>query len=154
MRKGAFYLPTSTEANLLRVAQRGGLANAAKAAGWIRGAGIVGSAGATAWGVANLATMDHGKAWKEDKAKYLSNWTGTAFNASLTAAMIAPNPVTIGLAVGTGLAYAGTLIWDNSDKIEAAAEEAADWVGDKAEKAGAAISDGAKKLGSALNPFD
>ncbi len=154
MRKGAFYLPTSTEANLLKVAQRGGLGQAAKAAGWIRGAGVVGSAGATAWGVANLATMDHAKAWKEDKAKYLSNWTGTAFNASLTAAMIAPNPVTVGLAVGTGVAYAGTLIWDNADKIEAAAEDAADWVGDKAEKAGEAISEGAKKLGSALNPFD
>lgn len=154
MRKGAFYLPTSTEANLLRVAQRGGLANAAKAAGWMRGLGIVGSAGATAWGVANLATMDHGKAWKEDKAKYLSNWTGTAFNASLTAAMIAPNPVTVGLAVGTGIAYAGTLVWDNWDSISKGAEEAADWVGDKAEKAGEAISDGAKALGSALNPFD
>nr|WP_237556684.1 hypothetical protein [Streptomyces sp. SID5464] len=154
MRKGAFYMPTSTEANLLRVAQRGGLANAAKAAGWIRGVGIVGSAGATAWGIANLATMDHGKAWKEDKAKYLSNWTGTAFNASLTAAMVAPNPVTVGLAVGTGLAYAGTLVWDNWDSISKGAEEAADWVGDKADKAGEAISDGAKKLGSALNPFD
>lgn len=154
MRNGAFYMPTSTEANLLRVAQRGGLANAAKAAGWLRGAGIVGSVGATAWGVANLATMDHGKAWKEDKAKYLSNWTGTAFNASLTAAMVAPNPVTVGLAVGTGLAYAGTLVWDNWDSISKGAEEAADWVGDKAEKAGEAISDGAKKLGSALNPFD
>ncbi|KJK36489.1 mucin [Streptomyces variegatus] len=154
MRKGAFYMPTSTEANLLRVAQRGGLANAAKAAGWMRGAGIVGSVGATAWGVANLATMDHGKAWKEDKAKYLSNWTGTAFNASLTAAMVAPNPVTVGLAVGTGLAYAGTLVWDNWDSISDGAEEAADWVGDKADKAGEAISDGAKALGSALNPFD
>ncbi|MFD5475920.1 hypothetical protein [Streptomyces hawaiiensis] len=154
MRNGAFYMPTSTEANLLRVAQRGGLANAAKAAGWMRGAGIVGSVGATAWGVANLATMDHGKAWKEDKAKYLSNWTGTAFNASLTAAMVAPNPVTIGLAVGTGLAYAGTLVWDNWDSISDGAEEAADWVGDKADKAGEAISDGAKALGSALNPFD
>lgn len=64
--------------------------------------------------------------------------------------MIAPNPVT----VGTGLAHAGTLIRDHSDKIEKAAEDAANWVGDKAEKAGEAISDGAKKLGSALNPFD
>lgn len=154
MRKGAFYLPTATEANLLTVARRGGLANAAKAAGWVRGAGIVGSVGATAWGVANLATMDHAKAWKEDKAKYLSNWTGTAFNASLTMAMVAPSPLTVGLAAGTGLAYAGTLIWDHSDKIAAAGEDAAKWVGDKAEKAGEAISDGAKKLGSALNPFD
>ncbi|MCT7352097.1 hypothetical protein N4P33_07905 [Streptomyces sp. 15-116A] len=150
MRNGAFYMPTATESNLLRVAQRGGLANAAKAAGWIRGAGIVGSLGATGWGVANLATMDHGKAWKEDKAKYLSNWTGTAFNASLTAAMVAPNPVTLGLTAATGLAYAGTLAWDHADKIG----DAAEWVGDKAEKAGEAIADGAKKLGSALNPFD
>ncbi|MFF8568796.1 hypothetical protein ACF06N_28055 [Streptomyces albidoflavus] len=154
MRKGSFYLPTASEANLLRVAQRGGLANAAKAAGWMRGAGVVGSGLATAWGVANLATMDHGKAWKEDKAKYLSNWTGTAFNASLTAAMVAPNPVTIGLAVGTGVAYAGTLVWDNWDDISKGAEKAKDWVGDKAEKAGKALSDGASKLGSALNPFD
>ncbi|MFH8500277.1 hypothetical protein [Streptomyces coeruleorubidus] len=154
MRNGSFYMPTSSEANLLRVAQRGGLANAAKAAGWLRGAGIVGSVATTAWGVANLATMDHGKAWKEDKAKYLSNWTGTAFNASLTLAMVAPTPLTVGLAVGTGVAYAGTLLWDNGDKIVEGAKEAADWVGDKAEKAGEAISDGAKKLGSALNPFD
>lgn len=149
-RNGAFYLPAATEANLIRVAQRGGLANAAKAAGWIRGAGIVGSLGATTWGGANLATMDHGKAWKEDKAKYLSNWTGTAFNASLTVAMVAPTPVTVGLAAVTGLAYAGTLAWDNADKIA----DAGKWVGDKAEKAGEAIADGAKKLGSALNPFD
>ncbi|GGT95030.1 hypothetical protein [Streptomyces coeruleorubidus] len=154
MRNGAFYMPTSSEANLLRVAQRGGLANAAKAAGWMRGAGIVGSVATTAWGVANLATMDHGKAWKEDKAKCLSNWTGTAFNASLTLAMVAPTPVTVGLAVGTGVAYAGTLLWDNGDKIVEGAKEAADWVGDKAEKAGEVISDGAKKLGSALTPFD
>ncbi|UOB11008.1 hypothetical protein MQE23_18870 [Streptomyces sp. HP-A2021] len=154
MRNGAFYMPTSTEANLLRVAQRGGLANAAKTAGWMRGVGIVGSVGATAWGAANPATMDHGKAWKEDKAKYLSNWTGTAFNASLTLAMVAPSPVTVGLAVGTGVAYAGTLPWDNGDKNVEGAEEAADWVGDKAVKAGEAISDGAKKIGSALNPFD
>lgn len=154
MRNGAFYMPTATEANLLRIAQRGGLANAAKAAGWMRGAGVVGSAAATAWGVANLATMDHGKAWKEDKAKYLSNWTGTAFNASLTAAMIAPNPVTIGLAVGTGIAYAGTLVWDNWDSISKGAEEATEWVSDKADKVGDAISDGAKAVGSALNPFD
>ena len=65
--------------------------------------------------------------------------TRTAFNASLTAAMIAPNPVTLGLAVGTGLAYAGTLVWDNWDGISKGAEKAADWVGDKAEKAGEAI---------------
>ncbi|MEU6109183.1 hypothetical protein ABZ853_12395 [Streptomyces albidoflavus] len=65
-----------------------------------------------------------------------------------------PNPVTIGLAVGTGVAYAGTLVRDNWDDISKGAEKAKDWVGDKAEKAGKALSDGASKLGSAPNPFD
>ncbi|MGX1709109.1 hypothetical protein ACWIFI_07245 [Streptomyces albidoflavus] len=98
--------------------------------------------------------MDHGKAWKEDKAKYVSDIAGTAFNGSLTLAMAAPTPLTIGLAVGTGVVYAGTLVWDNWDDISKGAEKAKDWVGDKANKAGKALADGASKLGSALNPFD
>ena len=154
MRNGSWYMPAATESNLLTVAKRSGLGNAAKAAGWMRGAGILGSGAATVWGIANLATMDRGKAWKEDKAKYVSDIAGTAFNGSLTLAMTAPTPVTIGLAVGTGVAYAGTLVWDNWDDISKGAEKAKDWVGDKADKAGKALSDGASKLGSALNPFD
>ncbi|MFE6598113.1 hypothetical protein ACFU9O_06275 [Streptomyces albidoflavus] len=154
MRNGSWYMPAATESNLFTVARRSGLGNAAKTAGWMRGAGILGSGVATVWGVANLATMDHGKAWKEDKAKYVSDIAGTAFNGSLTLAMAAPTPLTIGLAVGTGVVYAGTLVWDNWDDISKGAEKAKDWVGDKANKAGKALADGASKLGSALNPFD
>ncbi|MFF3605117.1 hypothetical protein [Streptomyces sp. NPDC002463] len=153
MRNGAFFMPTAAEANLLKVAQNGGLANAAKAAGWLRGAGVVGGVAATAYGVANLATYNTDMI-KADPAKFATDLTGTAFNASLTALTVAPNPVTLGLAVGTGVAYAGAMIWDNHEAIGKGLEAAGDWVGDKASDIGNGLKDGAKKLGSALNPFD
>ncbi|MFE1500024.1 hypothetical protein ACFW89_33695, partial [Streptomyces albidoflavus] len=80
--------------------------------------------------------------------------TGTAFSASMTALTVAPNPVTLGLAVGTGVAYAGALVWDNHEAIGKGLEKAGDWVGDKASDVGSGIASGAKKLGGALNPFD
>ncbi|MFD6274116.1 hypothetical protein ACFWFI_00720 [Streptomyces sp. NPDC060209] len=153
MRNGSFFMPSAAEANLAKVAQNGGLANAAKAAGWIRGAGVVGGVAATAYGVANLATYDTDMI-KADPAKFASDLSGTAFSASMTALTVAPNPVTAGLAVGTGLVYAGCLVWDNHEAIGDGIEEAGEWVGDKASDMGDGIADGAKKLGSALNPFD
>ncbi|MFD3352523.1 hypothetical protein [Streptomyces fradiae] len=149
MKNGKFFIPTAAEANLARVAQQGGLANAAKAAGWLRGAGVVGSAGATLFGVANLATYNTDMI-KEDPGKFATDLSGTAFNASLTALAVAPNPVTVGLAVGTGLVYGGCLVWENREAIGDGLEKAGEWVGDKTEEA----VDGLKKIGSALNPFD
>lgn len=153
MRNGSFFMPTASEANLARVASQGGIANAAKAAGWIRGAGVVGGVASTAYGIANLATYDTDMI-KEDPAKFATDLTGTAFSASMTALTVAPNPVTLGLAVGTGLAYGGALIWDNHEAIGKGLSEAGDWVGDKASDIKDSVTDGAKKLGSALNPFD
>ncbi|NML52356.1 hypothetical protein HHL19_26875 [Streptomyces sp. R302] len=153
MRNGSFFMPTAAEANLLKVAQNGGLANAAKAAGWLRGAGVVGGVAATAYGVANLATYDTDMI-KADPAKFASDLTGTAFSASMTALTVAPTPVTLGLAIGTGVAYGAALIWDNHEAIGKGLEDAGEWVGDKASDIGEGIKDGAKKLGSALNPFD
>ncbi|MFJ4962763.1 hypothetical protein ACIP6P_10005 [Streptomyces sp. NPDC088729] len=153
MRNGSFFMPTASEANLARVASQGGLANAAKTAGWIRGAGVVGGVASTAYGIANLATYDTGMI-KEDPSKFATDLTGTAFSASMTALTVAPNPVTLGLAVGTGLAYGGALIWDNHEAIGKGISEAGEWVGDKASDVKDGITDGAKKLGSALNPFD
>ncbi|MFF0364111.1 PE-PGRS family protein [Streptomyces fungicidicus] len=142
------------QASLLTVGKAGGFSAAAKTAGLWRGAGIVGSAGATAFSVANIATMDHAKEWEKSKAGYLANYAEVGFNASLTAAMVAPNPVTIGLAVGTGLVYGGLKVVEHWDDITEGADKAAEWVGDKASDIGEGIADGAKKLGSALNPFD
>ena len=142
------------QASLLTVGKAGGFSAAAKTAGLWRGAGIVGSAGATAFSIANIATMDHAKEWEKSKAGYLANYAEVGFNASLTAAMVAPNPVTIGLAVGTGLVYGGLKVVEHWDDITEGADKAAEWVGDKASDLGNEIADGAKKLGSALNPFD
>ncbi|GGV69544.1 hypothetical protein GCM10010294_26610 [Streptomyces griseoloalbus] len=142
------------QASLWTVGKAGGFGAAAKTAGLWRGAGIVGSAGATAFSVANIATMDHAKEWEKSKAGYLANYAEVGFNASLTAAMVAPNPVTIGLAVGTGIVYGGLKVVEHWDDITEGAGKAADWVGDKASDIGDDIADGAKKLGGALNPFD
>ncbi|GLF95434.1 hypothetical protein [Streptomyces yaizuensis] len=164
MRNGRFYMPTAGEANLLKVAQKGGMANAAKAAGWLRGAGVVGGVMATGYGIANLATYDSAQI-KADPAKFASDLSGTAFSASMTALTVAPNPITAGLAIGTGVVYGAALVWDNWEDIEKGAKEAKEWVGNQAEKIGdgiadgakkvtEGIADGAKKVGSALNPFD
>ncbi|GGW62761.1 PE-PGRS family protein [Streptomyces griseoloalbus] len=142
------------QASLWTVGKAGGFGAAAKTAGLWRGAGIVGSAGATAFSVANIATMDHAKEWEKSKAGYLANYAEVGFNASLTAAMVAPNPVTIGLAVGTGIVYGGLKVVEHWDDITEGAGKAADWVGDTASDIGDDIADGAKKLGGALNPFD
>lgn len=142
------------QASLWTVGKTGGFGAAAKTAGLWRGAGIVGSAGATAFSVANIATMDHAKEWEKSKAGYLANYAEVGFNASLTAAMVAPNPVTIGLAVGTGIVYGGLKVVEHWDDITEGAGKAADWMGDKASDIGNDIADGAKELGSALNPFD
>ncbi|MFD8518604.1 PE-PGRS family protein [Streptomyces capillispiralis] len=142
------------QASLVQVGKAGGFKAAVKTAGLWRGAGIVGSAGATAFSVANIATMDHAKEWEKSKAGYLANYAEVGFNASLTAAMVAPNPVTIGLAVGTGIVYGGLKVVEHWDDITEGADKAAEWVGDKASDIGNDIADGAKKLGSALNPFD
>lgn len=142
MKNGRFFIPTAAEANLLTVAKQGGMGNAMKAAGALRGLGVVGGVAATAYGIANLATYD-GDMVKKDPAKFATDLTGTAFSASMTLLTVAPTPLTAGLAVGTGIAYGAALIWDNHEAI-----------GNGLEKAGEGIANGAKKLGSALNPFD
>ena len=153
MRGSVPVIPNAAEANLIKVAGNGGLANAAKAAGWMRGAGVVGGVAATAYGVANLSTYNTDMI-KADPAKFASDLSGTAFNASLTALTVAPTPLTAGLAVGTGLVYAGALVWDNHEAIGEGIGKAADWTGDRLSDAKDGLVDGAKKLGSALNPFD
>ncbi|MFF7081818.1 hypothetical protein [Streptomyces lavendulae] len=142
MKNGRFFLPTAAEANLVTVARQGGAMNALKAAGAMRGLGVVGGVAGTVYGVANLATYDTDMI-KKDPAKFATDVTGTAFSASMTALTVAPNPITAGLAVGTGVAYGAALIWDNHEAI-----------GKGLEKAGHSLAGGAKKLGSALNPFD
>jgi hypothetical protein len=134
-RNGSFFVPSAQQANLLRVA--GGsytvstasgasrlssfgtaMSNMSKASGVLRGAGIAGSAFGTVTGVVDLVNQGNPvEAFQNDPSGYTVDVTGTAFNASMTAALVCPNPVTVGLAVGTGIAYGAALVWDNWDTI-------------------------------------
>ncbi|MFF1275229.1 mucin-2 [Streptomyces marokkonensis] len=163
------------EANLLKVGNNVGSASRAAGAsrlgalkagagaalrtgGWWRAAGIGG--GVVATGVGAFDVYQEGnpvEAFKRDKLGYVSKVSGVAFNASLTAAMVAPNPVTIGAAVVTGAVYGGVTLWENRETIKEFPGKVADagaWAGKKVAEGAGKLADGAKKLGSALNPFD
>ncbi|MBT2451334.1 mucin-2 [Streptomyces sp. ISL-43] len=129
-----------------------------KTAGWIRGAGAVGSAIAT--GVSFYELCQKGnpvEAFKKDKVGYAKDVSGVLFNASMTAAMVAPNPWTIGAVAVTGLVYGGLSIWDNWDTVKKWPGKVADAAGKAGEvisKGAGKLADGAKKLVSKYNPFD
>ncbi|MEW2266357.1 mucin-2 [Streptomyces sp. NPDC047853] len=163
------------EANLLRVgnnvgkasrvagasrlgALKSGAGAALRTAGWWRAAGIGGSAVSTVIGAYDVYQEGNPvEAFKRDKAGYVSKVSGVAFNASLTAAMVAPNPITIGAAVVTGAVYGVSSIVDNWDTVKQFPGKVADagaWAGKKVAEGAGKLADGAKKLGSALNPFD
>lgn len=89
-------------------------------------------------------------AFKRNGAGYVADIAEVGFNASLTAAMVAPNPITIGLAVGTGLIYGGAKVVEHWDDIKKGAGEAANWVGDKAADLGKSI---AKSKANPMNWF-
>ncbi|MFE6716700.1 PE-PGRS family protein [Streptomyces albidoflavus] len=139
---------------------RGGLANpgaslrfaaagTAKAAGLIRGAGVVGGVISTGVSAANVISQGNPvDAFKRNGAGYVADVAEVGFNASLTAAMVAPNPVTIGAAVVTGAIYGGAKIVENWDDIKAGAGKAADWAKDK----GGKVVDGAKNLAKKADP--
>jgi hypothetical protein len=163
------------EANILKVGKNVGAASrvagagrlgafasgtgaALRTAGWWRAAGIGGSAVATVAGAIDVVQEGNPvEAFKRDKAGYVSKVSGVAFNASLTAAMVAPNPVTIGAAVVTGAVYGVATIVDNWDTVKKFPGKVADagaWAGKKIGEGAGKLADGAKAVGSALNPFD
>ncbi|MFI8092395.1 PE-PGRS family protein [Streptomyces sp. NPDC086080] len=132
-------------------ALRTGLGAAAKTAGFLRGAGIVGGVFSTGYSAANVISQGNPvDAFKRRGAGYVADVAEVGFNASLTAAMVAPNPVTIGLAVGTGLIYGGAKVVEHWDDIERKAGEAKKWVGDKVGDLGKSI---AKSKANPMNWF-
>ncbi|WP_263166704.1 PE-PGRS family protein [Streptomyces sp. SCSIO ZS0520] len=144
--------------NFSRAASVGkAFAGAGKAAGLLRGAGVVGGVVSTGVSAANVIdqTIRAGgpvNAFKKRGAGYVADVAEVGFNASLTAAMVAPNPVTIGLAVGTGLIYGGAKVVEHWDDIKAGAGKAVDWTKDKAKDIGKGIADGAKSVAKKANP--
>ncbi|MEU1159516.1 PE-PGRS family protein [Streptomyces sp. NPDC005921] len=132
-------------------ALRFGLGTAAKTAGFLRGAGIVGGVVSTGFSAANVISQGNPvDAFKKKGAAYVADVAEVGFNASLTAAMIAPNPITIGLAVGTGIIYGGAKIVQHWDDIKKGAGEATKWVGNKVNDLGKSI---AKSKANPMNWF-
>ncbi|MEV8604809.1 mucin-2 [Streptomyces griseoviridis] len=132
----------------------GGAGAALRTAGWWRAAGIGGSAVSTVVGAVDVwQEGDPATAFKREGAGYVAKVSGVAFNASLTAAMIAPNPVTIGAAVVTGAVYGVASIVDNWETVKKFPGKVADagaWAGKKVGEGAGKLADGAKSLGKKL----
>ncbi|MEL3944804.1 MULTISPECIES: mucin-2 [Streptomyces] len=154
--KNAAALRTATGGSRL-AAFASGASAAAKTSGWWRAAGIGGSIAATGIGAFDLVQQGNPiEAFKRDKAGYISDVSGVAFNASLTAAMIAPNPVTIGAAAVTGVVYGVSSVIDNWDKVKqfpGKVAEAGTWAKNKVGEGLNKAKEGGKKLLKSLNPF-
>lgn len=147
--------------NLLTMAQRSGTGTMLRTAGGLRVLGVAGSALATVdSGVGLVRNWDENAAlWEEgtteSRAHVVGEYAEFAFNASLTAAIIAPNPVTWGAVAVTGAVWAGAEVVEHWDDIEDAAGEAAQWVGDRAEDATEWVGDQLDAVKeSDLNPMN
>ncbi|MGW2821662.1 PE-PGRS family protein [Streptomyces sp. NPDC001443] len=134
-----------------------GLAATGKVAGAFRGVGIVSGVAST---VISANTVYHdGWPWdkgnfstREKGASYVADVAEAGFNASLTAATVAPTPITIGATVVFGSVYVGAKVVQHWDGIKEGAGKAVDAVGDAAEEAVNDPVGTAKKVGHELNP--
>ncbi|MFT2018063.1 PE-PGRS family protein [Streptomyces sp. 796.1] len=133
---------------------RFGLKTAAKTAGGLRTFGIVGQGAMTAYSFANVVSQDPRDKFdsREEGAGYVADVAELGFNASLTAAMVAPNPVTIGATLVTGAIYGGAKVVQHWDDIKGGASKAAGWVGNKAKDLKDGAVNKAKDLGKKVNP--
>jgi hypothetical protein len=100
-----------------------------------RAVGVVGGVISTGAGLYTLYQPGNPvDAFQRDGAGYVADVAGTAFSASTTAFLIAPNPVTGALVIGTGVVWAGAEIVDHWDDITEWSSDAwdagTDFVGD------------------------
>ena len=92
-----------------------------------RRVGIAGALISTGVGMYDLYQQGNPiDAFRADGAGYVADVANTAFSASTAAFLIAPNPVTGALVVGTGLVWAGAEVVDHWDDISSAAGDAWD----------------------------
>lgn len=79
-----------------------------------RGAGIAGGAYSTVTGAIEVYQQGNPvDAFHREGAGYVADVAGTAFSASSTAFLIAPNPVTGGIMLVTGAVWVGAEVWDH-----------------------------------------
>ncbi len=133
--------------NLVTIARTSGVGTMARTAGALRMLGVVGSGVATVDGVVGLVNNhdEHREAWASgdagQRAGVVADYAEVGFNASMTAALICPNPVTWGAVAVTGVVWAGASVVEHWDDIERGVGEAAEWVGDRASDAADWVGD-------------
>ncbi|MER5598514.1 PE-PGRS family protein [Streptomyces sp. NPDC002265] len=116
---------------------------AARMGGALRAVGVAGGVFATAYSGANVWSQGDPRRHfgsRTEGAKYVGDVSETLFNASLTAATVAPNPFTIGAVVVTGGVYAGAKVVEHWDDIRTGARRATKWVDGKAGDLGKSIA--------------
>ncbi|MFI0895414.1 PE-PGRS family protein [Streptomyces sp. NPDC020983] len=119
-----------------------------RTAGLLRGLGIGASAASTVMSGLNVwSDGNPAKAFRREGAGYVADVAELGFNASMTAAMISPNPFTLGAVVVFGSVYGGAEIYQHWDDITKGMGKAVDWTGDTAKKAGHEVAGEAKKAG-------
>lgn len=122
----------------------------------LRWAGVAGGAYGTVTGVMNLVEQGNPvDAFQENGAGYVADVSGTLFSASTTAFLIAPNPITGGAVIVTGVVWAGAEIWDHREAIADWTgdrwDDVSDWTGDRVDDVADWGSDRLDDLGSAAS---
>ncbi|WP_322769867.1 hypothetical protein [Frankia sp. Cr1] len=134
---------------------RAGAVRSLTGGGIWRYGGAAGGVTATGMSVLNVASQGNPiDAYRANGAGYVADLAETGFNASFTAMMVCPNPVTVGATVVTGVAWAGLQAYDHWDDITGAVSHAPDLAGKAIDAGATAVAHSARKVGSWLNPFD
>lgn len=90
-------------------------------------AGVAGGVAATGAGLYDLYQQgDPRDAYQANGAGYVADIASTAFSASGTAFLLAPNPVTGALVIGTGVIWVGAELYDHREEIAEFASDAWD----------------------------
>jgi len=147
--------------NLLAMANKSGVRSMVASAGALRVLGVAGSAFATVDGGVGLWNNHEKNAetWSEGgtegKAHVIGEYAQVAFNASMTAALICPTPLTLGIVAVVGVVCLGAAVVEHWDDITGAVSDAADWAGDRAQEAGKWAGDQLDAVkDSDLNPMN
>ena len=112
----------------LRGLPRMGWLGSPAATGVLRWTGVAGGLYTGVSGTVNLVGQGNPvDAYRREGAGYVADVAGTAFGYSSAAFLLAPNPVTGAIVVGTGVVWLGAEGWDHREEIVAVWDAAAGW---------------------------
>ncbi|MGW2823263.1 PE-PGRS family protein [Streptomyces sp. NPDC001443] len=132
-----------------------GLGAAIRTGGFLRVAGIGASAFSTGVSFANVWAQGNPiNAFKEKGASYVADVAESCFNASLTWAMVSPNPISIGATIGTGLIYGGAKAIEHRGKIRERMRRSTHWAGEKVSETARGLASSVKSSAKAVNPMN